>query len=80
MVVVRRHLHCELTAGGQRGCQPREERGVVVVEDAAEALGAAHDGRQAGSFGRSAALSFNGNKIMTTSGGGMLVRMVIPFQ
>jgi dTDP-4-amino-4,6-dideoxygalactose transaminase len=50
-----------------------EARGVLVVEDAAEALGASHGGRAAGSFGRSAALSFNGNKIMTTSGGGMLL-------
>ena len=50
-----------------------DERGVLVVEDAAEALGASLDGRAAGSFGRSAALSFNGNKIMTTSGGGMLL-------
>lgn len=50
-----------------------EERGVVLVEDAAEALGASWDGRAAGSFGRTAALSFNGNKIMTTSGGGMLL-------
>ncbi|WP_344615440.1 DegT/DnrJ/EryC1/StrS family aminotransferase [Dactylosporangium salmoneum] len=47
--------------------------GVPLVEDAAEALGATRDGRPAGSFGRAAALSFNGNKIMTTSGGGMLV-------
>ena len=46
---------------------------VPVVEDAAEALGATHAGRPAGSFGRAAALSFNGNKIVTTSGGGMLV-------
>ena len=50
-----------------------EDRDVVVIEDAAEALGASHAGRSAGSFGRSAALSFNGNKIMTTSGGGMLL-------
>ncbi|MET8045211.1 aminotransferase class I/II-fold pyridoxal phosphate-dependent enzyme [Micromonospora sp. NPDC005215] len=46
---------------------------VPVVEDAAEALGARHGGRAAGSFGRVGVLSFNGNKIMTTSGGGMLV-------
>jgi dTDP-4-amino-4,6-dideoxygalactose transaminase len=50
-----------------------ERYGVPVVEDAAESLGATHDGRPAGSFGRAAAFSFNGNKIMTTSGGGMLV-------
>ncbi|MGC5286520.1 DegT/DnrJ/EryC1/StrS family aminotransferase [Micromonospora sp. DT231] len=46
---------------------------VPVVEDAAEALGARHGGQAAGSFGRVGVLSFNGNKIMTTSGGGMLV-------
>ena len=46
---------------------------VPLIEDAAEALGAKHAGRSAGSFGRVAALSFNGNKIMTTSGGGMLL-------
>jgi len=49
------------------------EAGVPVVEDAAEALGALHGGRAAGSFGRAAVLSFNGNKIITTSGGGMLL-------
>lgn len=48
-------------------------RGVALIEDAAEALGATFAGRPAGSFGRAAALSFNGNKIMTTSGGGMLL-------
>jgi dTDP-4-amino-4,6-dideoxygalactose transaminase len=46
---------------------------VPILSDAAESLGAFHAGRPAGSFGVAAAVSFNGNKIMTTSGGGMLV-------
>ncbi len=45
----------------------------AVVEDAAEALGATYRGRPAGGFGRLGVFSFNGNKIITTSGGGMLV-------
>ncbi len=48
-------------------------RGGPRIEDAAEALGARYGGRAAGSFGDAAAFSFNGNKIITTSGGGMLV-------
>jgi dTDP-4-amino-4,6-dideoxygalactose transaminase len=47
--------------------------GVPVVEDAAEALGATFAGRPAGSFGEAAILSFNGNKIITTSSGGALL-------
>jgi dTDP-4-amino-4,6-dideoxygalactose transaminase len=47
--------------------------GVPILSDAAESLGATHAGKQAGSFGAAAAVSFNGNKIMTTSGGGMLL-------
>lgn len=47
--------------------------GVPLVEDAAQALGSSHAGRPAGSFGRVAAFSFNGNKVITTSSGGMLV-------
>lgn len=47
--------------------------GVYLVEDAAEALGASYHGQPAGSFGDLAVLSFNGNKIITTSGGGMLL-------
>lgn len=50
-----------------------ERWGVALIEDAAEALGASYRGRPAGSFGVMAAFSFNGNKIITTSGGGMLV-------
>lgn len=46
---------------------------IPVLADAAESLGAHHAGRPAGSYGTAAAISFNGNKIMTTSGGGMLV-------
>jgi dTDP-4-amino-4,6-dideoxygalactose transaminase len=46
---------------------------VPLVEDAAEALGATYRGRAAGAFGAMAVLSFNGNKIITTSGGGMLL-------
>jgi dTDP-4-amino-4,6-dideoxygalactose transaminase len=47
--------------------------GVPLVEDAAEALGASFRGRAAGTFGEVGVFSFNGNKIITTSGGGMLV-------
>lgn len=47
--------------------------GAVIVADAAESLGARLDGRPAGSFGTFAALSFNGNKIVTTSSGGAVL-------
>ena len=46
---------------------------IPVLEDAAEALGAVFDGQKCGTFGELAALSFNGNKMITTSGGGALV-------
>jgi dTDP-4-amino-4,6-dideoxygalactose transaminase len=49
------------------------ERGIPLIEDAAEALGASYHGGPAGSFGAASVFSFNGNKIMTTSGGGMLL-------
>ncbi len=50
-----------------------QEEGIYLVEDAAESLGAIYHGRQSGTFGDMGVYSFNGNKILTTSGGGMLV-------
>ena len=50
-----------------------ERHGVTVIEGAAEALGATYKGQPVGRFGRLGVFSFNGNKIITTSGGGMLV-------
>ena len=48
------------------------EHGAVIIEDAAEALSATYKGKKAGMFGKYGIVSFNGNKIITTSGGGML--------
>lgn len=50
-----------------------EKYGIPVIEDAAEALGSAYKGQKCGTFGEMSVLSFNGNKIITTSGGGALV-------
>lgn len=49
------------------------KHGAVLIEDAAEALAATYRGRGCGTFGAYNALSFNGNKLITTSGGGMLI-------
>lgn len=50
-----------------------KEHNVTLIEDAAESLGSTYKGKQTGTFGKYGAYSFNGNKIITTSGGGMLV-------
>lgn len=54
-------------------CAIAEKYGAVVIEDAAESLGATYKGRQTGTFGTYNAISFNGNKIITGSSGGMLL-------
>ena len=50
-----------------------DKYGISVVEDSAEALGSRFDGKALGTFGRFGVLSFNGNKMITTSGGGALI-------
>jgi pyridoxal phosphate-dependent aminotransferase EpsN len=47
--------------------------GVPIIEDSAESLGASYKNKKSGSFGKISVFSFNGNKIITTSGGGMMV-------
>ncbi len=54
-------------------CSICAKHGAVLIEDAAESLGATYKGRQTGSFGTYNAISFNGNKIITGSSGGMLL-------
>ncbi len=54
-------------------CAIAEKHGAIVVEDAAESLGATYKGKQTGTFGTYNAISFNGNKIITGSTGGMLL-------
>ncbi len=54
-------------------CAIAEKHGAVILEDAAESLGAAYQGRQTGTFGKFNVISFNGNKIITGSSGGMLL-------
>ena len=50
-----------------------DEHGAILIEDAAESLGAFYKGTASGTFGKYNAISFNGNKIITTSGGGMFL-------
>ena len=50
-----------------------KENNIYLIEDSAESLGASYKGKQSGTFGDFGVYSFNGNKILTTSGGGMLV-------
>ena len=54
-------------------CAIAKKHGAVIIEDAAESLGATYKGRQTGNFGTYNAISFNGNKIITGSSGGMLL-------
>jgi len=70
--VIIAHLY-GLTADLDRIMEICNKHNVPVVEDAAESLGSQYKGKQTGTFGAYGAFSFNGNKIITTSGGGMLV-------
>lgn len=54
-------------------CKIADTYGIPVIEDAAEALGSTYKGKTCGTFGTLGVLSFNGNKIITTSGGGALI-------
>ncbi len=54
-------------------CEIARRHGAIVIEDAAESFGATYKGRQTGTFGTYNAISFNGNKIITGSSGGMLL-------
>lgn len=70
MIVVDLYGQCADYSRIERICH---KYGVPFIEDSAEALGATYKGRKAGCFGTMAVFSFNGNKTITTSGGGMLV-------
>jgi aminotransferase in exopolysaccharide biosynthesis len=50
-----------------------DEYSLLLIEDAAESLGSFYNGQHSGTFGKAAILSFNGNKLVTTGGGGMLI-------
>ena len=66
------HLY-GMSADIEKIVQICKEYGVYLIEDAAESLGATFNGKHTGTFGDFSVYSFNGNKILTTSGGGMLV-------
>ena len=70
VIVVDLYGQCAALTEVMAACR---RHGVWVIEDAAEALGATYRGQPAGSLGDLCVLSFNGNKIITTSGGGMLL-------
>lgn len=69
VIAVDLYGQCADLAPISRSCR---RHGVPLIEDAAEALGASYRGRPSGTFGWANIFSFNGNKIITTSGGGML--------
>ncbi len=66
------HLYGQ-SANMQKLMSLGDSYGVSVVEDAAESMGGLHNGKHTGTFAKFGVFSFNGNKIITTSGGGMLV-------
>jgi UDP-N-acetylbacillosamine transaminase len=66
------HLYGQMAKIDEIATICREE-GIYLIEDAAESLGASLNGQQSGTFGDMGVYSFNGNKILSTSGGGMLV-------
>ncbi|MBE2986875.1 UDP-N-acetylbacillosamine transaminase [Campylobacter sp. RM12920] len=71
-VLVLTHLYGQASKMNEI-CEICQNEGIALVEDAAEALGGFYNGKALGTFGILGAYSFNGNKIITTSGGGMLV-------
>lgn len=70
--VIVTHLYGRMAAVAQLK-QLCEQHGVVLIEDAAEAQGSSADGVAAGGWGQFGAVSFNGNKLLTTGGGGVLI-------